>query len=132
MESFGKRRVIQKLLGCTLPESATDLHYFRWQPSPDLSYYIAYIKCHLSKDEFSDLSRQMMMDFHNTGGAALLYLPTSWKIVPELTLEWWDPDQNTPAEAAAKSFGSNGWIVAKYERDYIYVIVTDTGYSGAI
>lgn len=128
MPVFHKRWHIQKLLGTTLPERVANLHYFKWQPSSDLSYYTAYIKFSTSRKEFVDLMTRMQMSFHNTGGDANLYLPAAWGTVPELKLDWWDPSPDMPVSSAARDFGINGWIVAKYERDCVYLIVSDTGH----
>jgi hypothetical protein len=127
MTILGKRRAVQKLLGTALPDVTDDLHYFRWQPSEDLSYYVAYVKFGTSREQFIDLMQRMNMDFHNTGGDANLYLPAAWDVLVEL--EWWDPDPDTPVDAAARAYGTNGWIVAKYEHGDVYLTITDTGHS---
>ncbi len=131
MFALNKHHTIQKLLGHSLPESATDLHYYRWQPGADLAYYVVYIKFRVTREEFVSLISQIGMDLHNKGGAAMLYLPTSWKTMPQVALDWWNPGADTPEDAAAKSFGVNGWIVAKYENNYAYFIVSDTGRTDA-
>jgi hypothetical protein len=120
---------VQTLLGTTLPKQANDLHYFRWQPSRDLTYYTTFIKFSTSRAEFIDLMEQMSMNFHNMGRDASLHLPTAWETPSGLELDWWDPGSDTPADSAAKSFGTNGWIVAKYERGNVYLIATDTGHT---
>src|SRR5689334_7928079 len=114
MFALSKRQTIQKLFRHSLPENVSDLHYYKWQPSTDLSYYVAYIKFCISIEEFVLLVGRMGMDFHNKGGAAMLYLPTSWETMQSIALDWWNPEPDTPENAAAKSFGVNGWIVTKY------------------
>ncbi len=128
MTILRKRRAVQKLLDTALPDVTDDLHYFRWQPSEDLSYYTAYMKFGTSREEFVDLMERMNMDFRGAGGDANLYLPAAWDAMIEL--DWWDPDADTPEYSAARSFGANGWIVAKYESGHVYMTVSDTGHSG--
>ena len=123
-----KSLAIEKLLGTALPAQVNDLHYFKSQPSNDLQYYTAYIKYSTPKEAYITLIQQMHMNFHNTGGDANLYLPTAWVSEPNVEIDWWNPSSDTPVDAAAKAFGTNGWILAKYERGYVYLIVTDSGY----
>ncbi|MFN0085505.1 MAG: hypothetical protein ACKVX9_08970 [Blastocatellia bacterium] len=129
MSGARERRQIEKLFGINLPKHFNDLHYFKWQPNADLSYYVTYIKLRASQEEFAVLAAQMGLTFTGGGGDADLHLPAAWEPMPEVRLEWWDSTPATPSASAARSFGANGWIVAKYERDCVYLIVTDTGYS---
>jgi hypothetical protein len=107
MTILRKRRAVQKLLGTALPDGTDDLHYFRWQPSEDLSYYVAYVKFGASREEFIDLMQRMDMDFHHTGGDANLYLPAAWDA--EVELEWWDPDPDTPVNDTGKCSRQGVW-----------------------
>lgn len=120
---------VQKLLGVELPDKAANLHYYRWQPSADLSYYIAYIKFDVSAQEFVALIERMETTM--TGADASPYLPMSWNTVPEVHLDWWDPSLDIPEASAARPFGLNGWIAAKHERGTAYLIATDTGRAEA-
>jgi hypothetical protein len=122
---FDTQSKVQKLLGVELPDKAADLHYYKWQPSAELSYYIAYIKFDVSAQEFVDLIERMETTMKGVGASP--YLPTSWNTVPEVHLDWWDPSPDTPEVSAARPFGLNGWIVAKHERGTAYLIATDTG-----
>ena len=118
---------VEKLLGTALPSQVTNLHYFKWQLSPDLYFYEAYIKFSVSRSEFIKLMKRMKMDFYQGGKNEMGYLPTGWQSKPEVKLDWWNPKTNTPLDAASRYFGVNGWIVAKYEEGNVYIYITDTG-----
>jgi hypothetical protein len=120
-------RAIEDLIGAPLPV-VRDVHYHRWQPSTGLAFFIVYVKLGLSQEDFNALVQRAGMDGVRHGGdAADRHLPAAWSAAPQVHLDWWDPEPSTPADSAAKAFGTNGWIIAKYERGAAYMIVTDTG-----
>jgi hypothetical protein len=56
------------------------------------------------------------------------YLPLRWQVSPGAPpLDFWDPSPETPSDAASGTMGSQGWIVAKHEHGWVYVMVSDTG-----
>lgn len=121
-------QTVEELIGTTLPADASELKIHRWEPGDNLAIYTVYIKLSTSPEGFRDLMERMNMDFHNTSGAALMFLPAAWGTEPEVRLEWWDAKADTPEQSAAAAYGENGWIVAKYEAGAIYMIVTDSGF----
>ncbi len=119
---------VEELIDATLPADAADLKIHRWEPGADLAIFAVYIKFASSEADFTDLMERMNMDFHDTEGAALMFLPAAWGTEADVRLDWWEAREETPAEAAAAAYGVNGWIVAKYEEGAVYIIVTDSGY----
>lgn len=122
-----KRRDIEKLLGAALPAEATDVSFYDHHPSSELSFHTAYIKFRVSKEQFTEWTRGL----HAAAGDAenKPYLPVSWAVELGVQLDWWDPGADTPPDAVARSFGANGWLVAKHERGWAYAIATDTGHG---
>ncbi len=120
---------IEGLLNTQLPNDIHDLNYFKFKPSDQLDFYTIYIKFGTSKTKFLNLMQQMNMHLRRAGGEANLYLPAAWAADSSISIPWWNPSQDNPEDySAAKSFGSNGWIVAKYENESVYIIVTETGF----
>ncbi len=124
-----KNPSIEEILA-TLAPKAFDLKYFKFSPSPELLFFVAYIKFGASKDDFADLIRNMKMVPYFSGRNTSGLLPAAWKALHDLNIEWWDPTDNNPADSAAKPFGQNGWIIAKHEREHVYMIITDTDIEG--
>jgi hypothetical protein len=125
-----ERDQVEELLNTALPAQTHDLHYFKSKPSNQLDFYTVYIKFSTSRAEFLDLMKRMNMYLRTAGGEANFHLPAAWTAdSPPNTIPWWNPSQTNPDDAAAKSFGTNGWIVAKYENECVYMIVTDTGFA---
>jgi hypothetical protein len=73
--------------------------------------------------------KRMDMDYYNTGRVALMYLAAAWGTHMREKIDWWDVTTKTPAESAATTYGTDGWITAKFERAHRYMIVTDNGFS---
>jgi hypothetical protein len=71
--------------------------------------------------------QQMKMDFYKSGKNEMGYFQTRWPAKPQVKLDWWNPKMGKPLDAAARSFGVNGWIVAKYEEGNVYIYLIDTG-----
>ena len=128
MSNTNKVPKVEDLIGASLPSDATDLHFHHWEPGQNLAFFAAYIKFVSSETDFNDLMERMNMDFHNTEGAALMFLPAAWDTEQEVQLDWWEPGKETPAESAAAAYGKNGWIVAKFENGVVYMIVTDSDF----
>jgi len=89
--TWSDRRVVEKLLGVSLPAHAADVRYFKWQPSTDLAVYDAFIKfCALHEDCLDLVRRRGLTLFSDSGPTA--HLPTAWKQSDEFErLSWWDP-----------------------------------------
>jgi hypothetical protein len=121
------QRQIEKLLDIKLPFKPGRLHFAKWQPNPDLVYFQAYIKIEATEDQYLNLIDVMSLHFRGQTPEADIYLPASWACESEDTVSWWDPTFETPADAAARAYGVNGWIIAKYENGAVFIIVTDTG-----
>jgi hypothetical protein len=117
---------VQKLLQVDLPTEAADLHVYDFQPDSDLSYHTTYVKFRIEKAGFGELMSRLQA---KTGDddVGRRYLPAAWHTPQNLELDWWNPSADTPPDAAAKAFGFNGWLVAKYEQGWAYLIATDTG-----
>lgn len=127
MISGSDRKQAEKLLQTQLPSGISNLSFFRWQPSSDLNYFHAYLKFDSTEQEFVALTDQLGMqtgDAENSG-----HLPACWDGPTDRELPWWDPAPQTPSDAAARFYGVNGWIVAKYERGSTYLILTDSGHA---
>jgi hypothetical protein len=120
-----RRAQVERLIGTTLPQEADDLHHAIVRPSSQLAFYTAYVRFGASHDDYVALMRRMAMDFVSDGGAANRHLPTAWRSPSDPS--WWDPGDETPPDAAAKTLAYNGWAVAKYERGRVYLILTETG-----
>jgi hypothetical protein len=126
------RRRVEKLLGVPLPAQAGDLRYYIWRPSTDLALYDAYITFRSSYAAYLDLVRRRKLILFKDGGPTA-HLPTAWKQSDEFgRLQWWDPSPDTPMDAASGSVGAYGWIVAKYERGHVYVMISDSGHTEVI
>ena len=125
--SYFDRRAVQKLLGVPLPAQVTDLYYAKWQPSTDLALYEAYIKFKTDQEAYLDLVRRLNLILFEASGPTA-HLPTHWHQSPDFNkLAWWDPSPETPVDAASGTVGIYGWILMKYERGYVYIIISDTG-----
>lgn len=122
------RRAVARMVGVALPAASRDVHYVRWQASRDLAYYEAVIRFACSKEAYLEFIRARgMTPFSVTGPN--VHLPTSWEPAPDMQpLPWWTPAPVTPPDAASAAVGSDGSIVAKWESDHAYVMVTDTGH----
>ena len=121
------QRQIEKLLDIKLPFKPGRLHFAKWQPNPDLVYFNAYIKIEATKDQYLNLIDMMDLHFRGQTPEADIFLPASWTCESEEPVSWWDPISESPADAGARSYGVNGWIIAKYENGAVFIIVTDTG-----
>ena len=64
LELNPNRRYVQNLLGVTLPESVTDVRYYKDQPNWEYNHYTVYIRFRISEDEYMNLMRQMNMTFY--------------------------------------------------------------------
>jgi len=121
------QRQIEKLIGVRLPFKPGRLRLAKWQPNSDLVYFHAYIKIEATEDQYLDLIDVMNLHFRGQTPEADIYLPASWACDIDDAPSWWHPTAETPADAVAKQYGVNGWVVAKYENGAVFIIVTDTG-----
>lgn len=128
VHTWFQRRAVQKLLDAPLPKDLQDLHYAKFKISTDLAGYDAYIKFKTSRKSFLDLARRGNFSLYESTGPNT-YLPAPWKQAPEHPhLPWWNPSPETPADSASAVFGADGWLAAKYENGYVYIIVSgDSG-----
>ena len=122
----GDRRQAETLLEIELPEAIGEVHAFRWQPSGDLHYFHAYVKLIASRQDFLDLVERLRLA-HRRAAESAGYLPAAWEAPRGVDLPWWDPGADTPPDSAARAYGTNGWVVAKYEDGQIFLILTDSG-----
>jgi hypothetical protein len=127
MRGWLEKRAVERLLGVRLPAGATELCYARWQPSTDLALHEVCMKFRATRDDWLDLARRRGLTMFDAGRPGP-YLPSRWQVSPGAPpLDFWDASPETPADAASGAMGSQGWIIAKHERDWVYVMVRDTG-----
>jgi hypothetical protein len=120
------RGKLERLLGTRLPDGLGAISFERVQPSTDLAFFTAYARFAASPEQFEAVVDALGL---RRGADAAPYLPAAWR--GDREPQWWDPSAETPADAAARGFGANGWLVAKREGDDVYLVVTDTGASEA-
>lgn len=124
-----KRRQLEKLIGTTLPPSASEIYFAHWQPSSDLAAYELYARFKTTHSDYLDLARRRGLTLFSESGPIGI-LPTRWKQTDEFeVLPWWDPKPETPPDAAAAHVGAYGWMITKYEDEHVYVMLTDTGHA---
>ena len=116
---INKRKQVEHLLGVALPASVKDIHFKKWCPKSDLSYYEAYLRVESSFEDYLDYTAQLGLKAQNESA----HLPTGWSSPAEITLPWWEANKETPDNALAADFIANGYIVAKYENGYSYFII---------
>lgn len=121
------QRHLAESLGTSLPPDATDVHFHRHQPSTDLSLHIDYAKLRTSPAEYLALTDRMGLTRYPGSAPALrARLPAAWRLVPPLTLPWWDAGPAIPDDTALRQIdrGDAGvdFVVAKYERGYVYLV----------
>ena len=83
----------------------------------------------LPADDALDLMGQLGMSRKGEEGALGL-LPAPWGVMPGVEVAWWDASSQTPPESYARSYGVNGEMRAKLEGGTLYLIVSDTGWTG--
>jgi hypothetical protein len=121
------QRAAEKLAGAAFPAGASDLRAVIWKPSTDLAVHDAYIRFKASHAEYLDFARRRKLEFFSDTGPSGL-LPSSWKQTDEFgRLDWWTPSTATPPDAAAAPLGPYGWILAKHEDGFVYILISDTG-----
>lgn len=117
---------LDELLGAQVLAGRPGVQVRVHRPSPQLPLYEAYAR--FDGDEFAFRALMSALGLGAAGTAtAGGHLPAAWRASDRVPLPWWDATAETPATAAARPFGSGGWIVAKLERGHVYLIVTDTG-----
>lgn len=121
------RRAVQQLLGASLPPSADDVRYLRWQPSGDLAYQEALVRFDASAVDYqSFVARRGLTPFSESGPN--VHLPIDWTPPVEIDRpDWWFPRPDTPADAASGKVGSHGSIAVKWEDGRVYAVIVDTG-----
>jgi hypothetical protein len=123
------RRAVEKLFGVPLPGGVEDIKYLREQPSADLAFFEACLRFRASHDSYLELiSRRDLKLFRETGPTA--QLPRNWQQLEVIKPpQWWNPSDETPPDAASATIGVYGCILAKWENEYVYVIISDTGHA---
>ena len=112
----------ESYLNISLPDDAVDVHYIYHKPGDDQNLYWVFLKFKCSEASYVDFTFQLGM---KTRSEQLTpHLPAAWGLPRHLTLDWWDPSQNNTESAVAKSIENNGWVVAKYEEQQLYLIST--------
>lgn len=124
MPNSDARKQAEKLLQIDLPKTASSVWFYPWRPSKDLKFFQAHLKFDSTEEEFTFFAAKLGL--HPAGAPDAMHLPASWGAPPGVELEWWDPSPETPSNARARSYGVNGWIVAKLERRFAFLILTDT------
>ena len=110
-------------LNISLPDDAVAVHYIYHKPGDDQDLYWVFLKFECSEASYVDFTRQLGMKTRTE--QLTPHLPAAWGLPRHLTLDWWDPSQNNPENATAKSIENNGWVVAKLEEGKCYL--HDTG-----
>ncbi|MGA1870581.1 MAG: hypothetical protein ACMUJM_18760 [bacterium] len=116
---------VEELLNIKLPGSAREINYYKWQPNPDLMFFESFIKFKLPRDEYDLLIRKMNLFKKGRTPETDVFFSRKWHGPEGSVLSWWNPDSSMPDNAAANTFGINGWIITKYEKESIYIFVTD-------
>lgn len=127
---FARRPRGEKLLGIAYPDRVTEAGFHRVRPSNELSLYTAYIKLTGPEPELMNIVHALRLQRADED-AGLRYLPARWGGPASVRLDWWDATPDTPPTAYASAFGIDGHIVAKMERDALYIVATDTGRTRA-
>lgn len=122
------KRSAEQVLGAGLPASASDVHFYRDQPSPDLAMYTAYLRFRTTRDDYLDMMQRLQVRTYPGSAPELReLLPGKWHADPRLRLDWWNPGDDIPDDTAMGQFGVNGWLVAKMSDGNVYVVMHDTG-----
>jgi hypothetical protein len=120
------RARIEALLGASIPGDVGNVEYARVQPSSDLSFFTAYARFDATRAGFDAFVRRAGLHVAGSDDAFGL-LPAAWRWPG--APPWWTASDETPAAAAAKRSGVDGWTVVKYEQGSVFLIVSDTGIS---
>ena len=117
---------LDELLGAPVLTGKPGIRAHIHRPSPQLALYQAFARFDGDDAGFHALTTTLHLGGPGTPAAGG-YLPAAWNAPGGVALPWWDAMPETPASAAARSFGSGGWIAAKLEGGHIYLTATDTG-----
>jgi hypothetical protein len=119
-----KRRAVERDIGAALPRSAEELNHHIHQLGTDLYAHHVYIKFRASKQDYMDLMRRMgVPTFDKEEPDLRILLPGQWKPTPLYEPDWWDPSPDIPDGTAMMYEGSAGWIIAKHENGYVYIVI---------
>ena len=103
-----------------MPEDASDVRFLYYKPASELRIYSAYLKFDCPIGEYERFAA--MLDLKTDTERLTPHLPAAWGLPPGLAIDWWDAAVDTPDNARAKSLDDDGWIVAKHEQNYVYLI----------
>ncbi|MBN1984441.1 MAG: hypothetical protein JW795_23145 [Chitinivibrionales bacterium] len=117
----------EKFLNIKLPKTCSEVKYFKQQPNPNLDLYHLFISMNAYEEDFRAIVGDMQLKLYGKDASIAGFLPSAWNGPSNESLPWWTPTGETPPGAAAKPFGINGWIIAKYENSHIYIYATDSG-----
>lgn len=98
-----------------------DVQFHFHSPVRGLLQYTAYAKFGSTIEEYRDYTAAL--ELRTRQETLTPHLPAAWELPRELSLPWWDAETTTPDNATAASIDDDGWLVAKHENDYVYVIV---------
>ncbi len=126
-----QRKTAERLLGTSLPREAQDVHFHHHRHGGefgDVDKYSAYLKFRASHSDYLEFVQRLGIVVHPGSAPELrARLPGHWKLASGLRLDWWDPTLDIPDDTGLGSFGRNGFIVSKHERDFVYLKASDYG-----
>jgi hypothetical protein len=125
-ESMSDAHKLDELLGASVLAGQPGIRVHIHRPSPQLMLYQAFARFDGNDVAFRALATTLNLGTAGTSAAGG-HLPAAWRAPDAVSLPWWDAKPETPATAAARPFGSGGWIAAKLEGGRIYLTATDTG-----
>lgn len=124
-----QQRKAERLLGTSLPRDAQDVHFYRYQHGGefgDVDKYSAYLKFRASHADYLEFTQRLGIVVRPGSAPELrARLPGHWKPASGLQLDWWDPTLDIPDDTGQGSFGVNGFVVTKHERDFVYLKASD-------
>ena len=115
-----QQRAAERLLGTELPASASGVQFLYYRPGSEQSIFSAYLKFACSAGDYRDFAGRLGLK--TSREQATPHLPAAWALPRQLSIDWWDPGSDTPGNATAKSIDNGGWVVAKHERNHVYLI----------
>jgi hypothetical protein len=90
----------------------------------DVGYYFGHARFEGDQSTFEAFCRELGLGNRGTTAAGGV-LPTSWDWATSGTPPaWWSPSKDTPPAACARRLGHAGWVAAKLEGSFIYLLAT--------
>jgi hypothetical protein len=122
------RRAVEKLLGTRLPADVTDVAWKRWRASPDLPAYTAFMRLELPAASARSLVHELGTVPRGADAATDFFLNSGWHVPEGVRPPWFVAPADVDEDAAARSFGVNGWLLSAYRDGALYVLATDEGH----